>query len=201
VEDFFATITDRWPPGRDDYHRHVLPGSELLRDRISRHYAEVANRPGMARVRPANMHITVQQLAPASQVTSSELAQIVSLVRDRCADIAPFAVTTARAEAWEHAITCPIRPGCLLSTLWQVTTTAARQVTGTRFETRPAVYHPHLTIAYATSHVDQDPIRAWLSDYGAPEIPIPVTGLVLVAQRHNGREITFRVLDHVPLDG
>jgi hypothetical protein len=90
VEDFFATITDLWPAGRNDYHWHVLPGSELLRDRISRHYAEIANRPGLAQVSPASMHITVQQVAPVSEVTPTELAQIVSLVRDRCADIAPF---------------------------------------------------------------------------------------------------------------
>jgi 2'-5' RNA ligase len=201
VEDFFATISDRWPAGREDYHWHVLPGSELLRDRISRSYAEITRRPGLAPVRPASMHVTVQQVAPVSEITSGEIARIVSLVRDRCTEIAPFTVTSARAQAWEHGIVCPIRPGSPLNALWQVTTSAATQITGSRFETRPPVYHPHLSLAYATGHVDQDPIRAWLSDCDAPEIPIPVTGLVLVAQQHDGREITFRVLDHVPLGG
>jgi len=114
------------------------------------------------------MHITVQHVAPASELTTSELAQMVSLVRDYSADIAPFAVTAARAEAWEHAIVCPIRPGYLLTTLWQITTSATRQVTGRRFQIRPAVYLPHLSLAYATSHVDQDPIRAWLADSDVP---------------------------------
>ena len=147
------------------------------------------------------MHVTVQQVAPVSEITADELARIVSLVRDRCTGIAPFTVIDARAEAWEHGIVCPIRSGYPLNDLWQVTTSAARQITGSRFETRPAVYHPHLSLAYATGHVDPNPIRAWLSDCDAPEIPLPVTGLVLVAQQHDGREITFRVLDHVTLAG
>jgi len=147
------------------------------------------------------MHITVQHVAPASELTTSELAQMVSLVRDYSADIAPFAVTAARAEAWEHAIVCPIRPGYLLTTLWQITTSATRQVTGRRFQIRPAVYLPHLSLAYATSHVAQDPIRAWLADSDASETPLPVTELVLAAQQHNRREITFRILERVPLIG
>ncbi len=201
MEDFFATINDQWPAGRDDYHWHVRPGSELLLDCISRSYAEITRRPGLAAVGPADLHVTVQHLAPVSNLTASELTQMVSLVRDPCASIAPFAVTAARAEAWEHGIVCPIRPGYLLTNLWQVTTSATRQITDARFEVRPIVYDPHLSLAYATSHVDQDPIRAWLSDSDAPEIPLPVTELVLVAQKHNRREITFRILDRIPLTG
>ena len=147
------------------------------------------------------MQVTIQQVAPVSEITADELARIVSLVRGGCTGIAPFAVTSARAQAWQHGIVCPIRLDGILHALWQVTTTGARQVTGTSFETRLAVYHPHLSLAYSTGHVDQDPIRAWLSNCDAPEIPFPVAGLVLVTQQHNGREITFRVLDRIPLTG
>lgn len=33
----------------------------------------------------------------------------------------------------------------------------------------------------------------------APGVALPVTKLALVAQRHDGREITFRALDEIPL--
>ncbi len=69
MEDFFATIADRWPAGRDDYHWHVLPGSELLRDRISRPYSEIIRQAGLVPVRPAYLHITIQHLAPVGEVT------------------------------------------------------------------------------------------------------------------------------------
>lgn len=199
MDDFFASIADRWPPGREDYHWHVLPGSELQRARISTPYSELLRRPGLAVVGPAYLHITVQHVAPVSEVSGAELAEIVRLVRDRCAGFAAFAVTAGRAEAWEHGIVCPIRPGYLLSSLWQLTTSAATEVTRGRFEVRPAVYHPHIALAYAIAHIDQAAVRAELADCDAPEVALPVTKLVLVAQQHDGREITFRILEEIPL--
>jgi hypothetical protein len=38
VGDFFATIEELWAAGREDYHWHLLPGSELVRDRIARRH-------------------------------------------------------------------------------------------------------------------------------------------------------------------
>jgi 2'-5' RNA ligase len=201
VEDLFSTVNADWPPGREDYHWHVLPGSELLRDRISRPYAELLATPGLVPVRPANMHVTVQRLPPAGEIDSTDLEEITGLVRESCAGMAPFAITAGRAEAWEHAIVCPVRPGHLLASLWQVTTGAYRQVTGTGREISPAVYHPHLSLAYAIRHLDADLVRAWLADSDAPEVAFPVTSLVLVAQQHDRREITFRILEQIPLAG
>jgi 2'-5' RNA ligase len=201
VEDFCATIEGLWPAGREDYHWHLLPGSELVRDRIARPYLQITSQPGLAPVTAEFLHVTVQHLAPVSHITASQLDQITRLVRQRCAQIAPFAVTIGRAEAWEHGIVCPVRPGYLPASLWQVTTSAFMETTGSTMPVRPAVFHPHLSLAYATGHVDSGQVRAWLADCDAPEVAVPVTGLVLVAQRHDRREITFRILDHVPLAG
>lgn len=177
----------------------MLPGSELLRDRISRPYSEIIHQAGLVPVRPAYLHITIQNLAPVGQISDRELGQITGLVRDRCTGFAAFAVTAGRAEAQEHGMVCPLRPGYLLASLWRLTTSATAEVTGGRFEISPAVFHPHLSLAYATAHVDQDGIRAQLADSDAPEMALPVTRLVLVAQRHDGHQITFRVLDEIPL--
>lgn len=118
MDDFFATIDDRWPAGRQDLHWHVLPGTELMRDRISRQYSELIDRPGLAPVRPEFMHVTVQHLAPVDEITEQELIQIVTKVRQSCAVIAPFASMIGRAQAWEHGVVCPLRPGYLLTALW-----------------------------------------------------------------------------------
>jgi len=201
MDDFFATIARRWPAGREDYHWHVLPGSELLRERLSRPYADLLQRAGLAPVRPEYMHITIQHLAPVSAITDAELSDIVNIARDGCTNFAPFAVIAGRAEAWETSVVCPLRPGYLLGELWHVVTSATRTVTGSRFAIRPAVYHPHMALAYATGHIEQAEIRAWLADCEASEAAFPVTRLVLVAQKHDGREITFRVVSEIPLAG
>jgi 2'-5' RNA ligase len=201
VEDFFATIADRWPAGREDYHWHVLPGSDLLRDRICRPYCEIIHQAGLVPVRSTYLHITIQHLAPVGEVTHREIGQIIGLVRDRCSEFAAFAVTVGRAQAWDYGIVCPIRPGNVLASLWQLASNATTEVTGGRFEVSPAVFHPHMSLAYATGHVDQAAVRAQLADRDAPEIELQVTRLALVAQRYDCREITFRLLDEIPLAG
>jgi 2'-5' RNA ligase len=201
MENFFATIEHLWPAGQEDYHWHLLPGSELGRDRIAHSYLQITTQPGLAPVPAPFLHITVQHLAPVSQITASQLDHITGLVRERCTAIAPFAVTIGRAEAWEHGIVCPVRPGYLPATLWHVTTSAFKEATGNQLPVRPAVFHPHLALAYATSHVDPGQARAWLADSSAPEVAVPVTRLTLVAQQHDRRHITFRILDQIPLAG
>jgi 2'-5' RNA ligase len=199
MEDFFTSVVGRWPAGREDYHWHVLPDTGLLGERVARPYRELTHQEGLAPVRAPWLHVTVAHFAPVTEISDGELAAITGLVRDRCAGIAPFAVTAGRAEAWGGGIVCPLRPGALLRELWQVTTDAAAAVTGNRFPVLPPVYYPHLTLAYATSHVDHGPVRAWLSDAEVAEVALPVTALVLVAQQHDGCEITWRVTDGIPL--
>lgn len=201
MKDFFASIADRWPPGREDYHWHVLPGTELARERLARPYAELIDQPGLAPVRPEYMHITVQHIGPVRDIAADELTEIVARVRAGCAGVASFAVTAGRAEVWETSVVCPLRPGYMLGNLWHIVTSASRAVIGARLAINPAVYHPHIALAYATAHVDQAPMRAWLADSDAPEAALPVTRLVLVAQQHDGREIMFRVIDEIALAG
>jgi len=201
MEDFFAGVADRWPPGQEDYHWHVLPGPAAVRECLSGQYQELTHRPGLTPVAGQWMHITVQHLAPVTQISAGEIEQITGLVRERCAGIAPFAVTAGRAEAWNTGVVCPIRPGPPLRHLWEVTTGAADEVTAGTLEIRPRVYYPHLTLAYAHDHADHGPMRAWITDSSATEVALPVTRLTLVAQQHDRREITWRLIDEVPLTG
>jgi 2'-5' RNA ligase len=199
VEDFFAGVVDRWPPGREDYHWHVLPGPPAVRERLYGQYRELTHRPGLAPVPGQWLHITVAHLMPVTQVSAGQIEQITGLVRQACSGIAPFAVTAGRPEVWRTGIVCPIRPGPPLRHLWQVTTSAADQVTAATCQTRPGVYHPHLALAYGYDHVDDGPLRAWISDSNAADIALPVTRLVLVAQQHDCRQITWRLIEEIPL--
>jgi 2'-5' RNA ligase len=201
VDDFFGAVDQDWPAGRDDYHWQVLPGRELSGDRILRPYRPLIEQPGLAAVRPAALHLTIQHLAPVADLDDGDLNRIVRLVRDRCSSQSSFSVTVGRAEAWDHGIVCPVRPADQLARLWQITTSAGQEATGDRFAIHPAEFYPHLALAYATSHVDKDITRAWLAACAASEIDMPVTKLVLVAQRHDRREITFRIVTEVPLAG
>jgi 2'-5' RNA ligase len=147
------------------------------------------------------MHVTVQHLAPAAEIGGAELGQMIRLVQSRCRSIAPFTVTVGRAEAWDTSVVCPVRPAYLLRFLRQVITEVSREVTIGRLNAPETSYCPHLTLAYATAHVDNEPVREWLADCAATEETLHVTSLVLVAQRHDGHDITWRIIDEVALTG
>jgi 2'-5' RNA ligase len=197
MESFFAGAAGRWPAGRRDLHWHVLPGPPAA-GLLAGQYRELTARPDLEPVRPEWLHITVHHGPPAAQLSTAQAARLAALVAEACAGIAPFAVTAGRAEAWHAGIVCPVRPGQPLRELHQVTAAAAARVTGTAAP-GPDDYYPHLTLAYATGPADHRPLRAWLADSDAAEVPLPVTELALVAQRHDGRAITWELLDRVAL--
>jgi 2'-5' RNA ligase len=197
MEDLFAEVAERWPAGREDYYWHVLPGSAADRERLAGSFRELTQRPGLVPVRPEWMHVAVQRLGPASGITGRELARMTRLVQGRCGGIAPFTVTVGRAEAWEAGVVCPVRPGYLLGFLRQI----IAEVAGGRPGSDPPAYCPHLTLAFAVARVGQGPVRAWISDCEVSEAKWRVARLVLVAQQHDHREITWRVIDEVALCG
>lgn len=201
MEDFFAGVANRWPAGREDYCWLVLPDAEAAQECLLAPYSELTGWPGLVPVRAEWVHIIVQHLAPAAEIGGAELGKITRRVQGRCAGIAPITVTAGRAEAWETGVVCPVRPGYMLRFLRQVTEGVGREVTGSGFGASPSAYYPHLTLAYAVASMDPGPVRAWLSDCEAGEMALEITRLVLAAQQHDGREITWRVIDEVALTG
>jgi 2'-5' RNA ligase len=201
LESFFTAIEQRWPAGRADYHWHVLPGADTRHEHVTLPYRDLVHRAGLAPVAAAWTHVTVEHLAPVGALSSDEIARIIELVRNRCARLAPLELTIGRAEIWGNGVVCPVSPARPLRQLREITTAASREVTGGRFGTAPAAYHPHLALAYAVSDVHDAPLRAWLSRHEVPEASLPVRQLSLVAQEHDGGQITWRPIRAVPLGG
>jgi 2'-5' RNA ligase len=201
MRDFFAGIAGRRAEGQEHLHWHILPGAQITAGQLHAPYWPLTSQPGLARVRPQWMHITIQHVAPLQQLRDSEVSRIAGLVRRHCARLAPFELTAGPAQARDAGVVCPLRPGSPARQLCHLCVRASRQVTGGRFEIRPAVYHPHLALAYAIGDVDDDQVREWLCDSQAGDVVLPVTALSLVAQKHDRRQITWRLLDEIPLAG
>ena len=177
----------------------VLPGTREARERLAGQYRELADWPGLVPVGAEHMYIDVQHPGPVAGIRGMDIARMTRLVRGRCGGIGPFPVTAGRAEAWETNVACPVWPGYFLRFLRQVIIDVSRDVTAGLPDAQPLAYYPYLTVAHAVAHVDQGSVRAWISDCEAAEVTLQVTGLVLAAGQHDGREITWRVIDEVPL--
>ena len=202
MDDFFATLTPWWPPGREDLHWHLLPDPDRLATQLIAPYRELTHRPGLAPVEPRWCHITVQDIAPAAAVTPAELDSIVTRVGRACAAVAPGELTIGPPEVSRHGVVCPVIPPGWVRTLWRLTVAAGQEVTGGRFPVRPAEYHPHLSLAYGVDGTGGGPLQDWLAAHPARATTFTATHLALVAQSHDGpRAITWRPLATVPLTG
>jgi 2'-5' RNA ligase len=202
MDDFFATLSPWWPPGREDLHWHLLPDPAQLATELIGPYQDLTHQTGLAPVDPRWCHITVQDLAPAGAVTPAELDSLVALIRQSCRAVAAADLTIGPPEVSRLGVVCPVFPPGPARRLWELTVTASRQVTATRFPSRPAEYRPHLSLAYGVARTSDDPLHSWLATHPARTMTFTATHLALVAQSHDGaRAITWRPVTTVPLTG
>lgn len=199
MDSFFEGIAGRWPAGRQDYHWHVLPPAGLVREHLMDPYRRIIAAPGLSRVEPDWTHITVWHDVPVSEAGEQVTGEILTRVRERCQQVSPFTARVRRPEVWANAVVCPVYPGPALRQLWTIVREAASE-TG-QSEQKPRNYFPHLTLAYATGHSDDGPLREQLACYDHAEPVISVDALTLVAQQHDGRAITWSVAAVIPLGG
>lgn len=67
MEDFFTSVTDRWSAAREDYHRHVLPGTSPLHEHLARPYRGLTQQQGLAPGRARWIHATARCLTAAEE--------------------------------------------------------------------------------------------------------------------------------------
>jgi 2'-5' RNA ligase len=164
-------------------------------------YRELTQRLGIAPVPPEFLHVTLLHSAPVNEITDKAIAEITARVRRRCAAVAPFDLTLDRPSVGSVAIECLGRPGRPVERLWEITASESAAILGDRYPTVPSIHYTHSTIGYATGHVDQRPMRAWITDNDVPPVTFPVTKIALVAQSHDSKYITWTHLADIELAG
>lgn len=199
MEGFFQGIESRWPAGREDYHWHVLPDPAAVSEHLAEPYRDLTTRPGLARVAPEWYHITVLHHQPVDDVSEHLMTEVVARVHDQCARLRPFTARVRRPEIWRSGLVCPVYRGQDFRQLWTMVRGVTAQLTGEQRQPGPLAYYPHLAIAYATGRLDDAGPREWLCDHDLPEPAIDVGALALVRQKHDGRTITWKVDEVIPL--
>jgi 2'-5' RNA ligase len=192
TDDFFAGISERWPAGREDYHWHVLPDPDAVRNHLAVPYAELVGRSGLAPVAPEWSHITVDHGPPAAGIGEEEIARQVEYVREECRHVGAFAAWIQQPQVWRAAVVCPVYYGEDFRRLQALVRRAAGHA-------EDPLYYPHLSLAYGTGSRDDRPLRVWLSDDDRYDTEIRVAALTLVRQRHDRASITWDVAAVVPL--
>jgi 2'-5' RNA ligase len=146
------------------------------------------------------MHITLVHGAPMDRLLPGELDDLIGRLRLRLAQAEPVTMTLLQPTLGGTALVCPGTPAEPTRALWRACAEEVSTATGRRFPTQPAVHHPHTTLAYSTGTSGRHAqIEAWPSDHRADPVTFTIDRVTVVAQSHDGREITWRPLAEVPL--
>ncbi|TGB15509.1 2'-5' RNA ligase family protein [Streptomyces sp. MZ04] len=207
VNNFFHTVESRrhaWPVRRADLHWHLLFDEQVVRDALVEPYRAITHRPGLAPVPARWAHCTVLHGGPVDQYRDGEITEITERVAKECQNqmILSFDLAFDRPSVGTVALECSARPGEPARRLWELTARVDAEVTGGRFPLTPAVYAPHVSIAYGTAgpiRADRRELKAALSDQPGEPVVLRATRLCLVAQSHNRRHITWDSLAEIAL--
>jgi hypothetical protein len=207
LESFFDRVEQVWPQGRRDLHWHVLPAPATEAVRLGRPYVGLTLTKGLHRVIPEWMHCTLIHAIGADvdfdPAVSAGVELLVADVARRVADIEPFTLTFGRPVIKPVAIEAPGLPHRPHQTLVDHVLAAHRELWGDAhlLSASPA---PHISLAYAgkdAEDIDTNELEAQFSDIEGQTTEVYVDRLHLVAQRHDGVNITWQPLAEVTLKG
>ncbi|MEU5417854.1 2'-5' RNA ligase family protein [Streptomyces sp. NPDC020667] len=205
VQDFFAGVESRrnaWPAGRADLHWHLLFDEATVHRTLVEPYREITHQPGLASVAARWLHCTILHAGPVAEYREQQLADIVERVTKECENTRAFDLVFDRPSVGTVAVECAARPGEPARQLWEITARVDAEVTGDRYPLIPAVYYPHVSLAYGTAgdvRADRRALKVALSDHPGEPVRLRADRLCLVAQSHDRRHITWTPIAEVPL--
>ncbi|WP_431916336.1 2'-5' RNA ligase family protein [Nonomuraea jabiensis] len=142
--------------------------------------------PGLNLVPAQWLHLTIQGVTWADEISETEIDLVAEKVRLRLAEIPMFDLHFSKAAIIKEAIILPPTPVEPLHGIWQeIRNGIADALGGSAVSTageQSAGFRPHVSIAYVNTAGPSAPYREILSKVKAEPIAIPVERISLILQ-------------------
>jgi 2'-5' RNA ligase len=135
---------------------------------------------GLHMTPPQWLHVTVQRVAGAGQVTQDDMGRMLARAQASLAQAAPVTVTLQRVFYHPEAIALAVSPRSALSPVLTAARTATREVLGMDPDDGDE-WLPHLTLCYNTTEQPAAPVIAALGTTLPPH-EVTITEMSLVVQ-------------------
>lgn len=150
---------------------------------------------------PCDLHLTLDRVAFADDITPDRLGAIEAVARRACAEIPPFDMTIGGLGGTPGAIGFTAYPARRVRELRDTLRAATLSVCPSAPVRRPA-FHPHVAIAYANSSVSAaDAVSAVEKLNATAHIEVTVTEGTLVLLERLPRSYAWRTISRIPLAG
>lgn len=197
-------LRNHWarPAGPPAYYWYLTFEDAPQLRALARHFQQAIAFPYYDLTPPAGLHLTLDKIAPESQVRPAQLAAIEAAAATACRQLPPFTVTVGALFGVPGAIGFIPSPGdpvrVLRDTLRAATLSAFPDATVSHAE-----FHPHVTIAYAnTDGVPAAETAAAVAKLdGASSVEVTVTDGTVVLLERRPRSYDWQPVSKVPLSG
>jgi 2'-5' RNA ligase len=188
VSPFPERFTGRWDNRfRQSYDDtvcwHLLLGGDAgVQAAAATARQRLAGFTGLHMTPPEWLHVTVQRVAAAGQVTHDDMGRMLARAQASLAQAAPVTVTLQRVFYHPEAITLLASPRSALSPVLTAARTATREVLGTDIGTGDGdEWLPHLTLCYSATEQPAAPVISALGTT-LPACEVTITEMSLVVQ-------------------
>ncbi len=192
-----------WKVGRSFYTWHATfeasPGASALVD----HYAPLLEQfPGLDPVGISGLHLTMQGLGFADEVTRDDAELIASHVHSRLSDAKPFTVRIGPAHVDPETVQMAVSP---LDGFTKART-AIREAIGDvwgegNVPEKAEGFHPHVTLAYSNSAGSSVELDAALKAFPPLSQSIEVKNISLIDLNRDSKRYEWTELTKVDLEG
>lgn len=175
-----------WRPGRTMCTWHLtFDHATQLHELVSAYQAALAPLTGLNPVPLQWLHLTIQGIGYADELSPGQLDDIVEAVRHELATMPTFKLTFHHAVIRDEAIALPPTPVDPLHELLTRLRRGISSATSAPVHTGPEQahgFHPHVTIAYSHTNAAARPYAKLLSNVKESFATVPVSKVALIKQ-------------------
>jgi 2'-5' RNA ligase len=167
-----------WRAGRHLYACHLtLDDQPQLRELIDHYQSALARLPNLDLIPPGSLHLTMQRIGWADEVSPAELQAVADRIAGRLRDAPRPVVTFHEPVVWEEAVVLRVLPAEPIYALRLAVYQAIEAALGPRAlpvaPPAPEQFVPHVSVAYVNADGPAQPVFDALSPVHRP--PVTVT--------------------------
>jgi 2'-5' RNA ligase len=193
-----------WRAGRHFYACHLtLEDQPQLRALVKQYQDAIGHLPGLDLIPAQWLHITMQGIGFADEITPEDLAAVTTAIQGRLRDLKPPIATFDRANVWPEAVVLKAKP---TQSLYQLRVaiydTIASVLNSAKFsEPRPerTKFTPHVSAAYINSDGPAEPIAEAIADRDPQPVTATFHTISLLEFHRDGRMYEWTRANPLPI--
>lgn len=196
-----------WRPGwRPDRHYltwYLVFHDQALTDYVASFQHELADLDYLDPVPVDGLHMTVQGVAFADEMTIDQVTALGMAADEQCADIEPFTLTVGPIAAYPGGTFLRSAPWQPVAHLRERLRAAIAAVLGPdQVPAEPARFKPHISVTYCNATPPATEVIRRLTDLRTrPPINLPVHSVDLLELRRDGHTYRWHIRHHIDFTG